>query len=132
MTTPSKPRAFIRLVVLGLFLTVALSSATQALAAEPRAWHEKNYPFAIDRFKEFLKTYGGHKDAVLARYGLGVALVEGPQKDYPAAIEALQAAAGKQDFPDRAFALYYLGLAHRGLGQLELDQAIAKPPEAEQ
>src|SRR5262249_2082045 len=28
--------------------------------------------------------------------------------------------------------LYYLGLAHRGLGQLELDQALAKPAEAEQ
>jgi hypothetical protein len=124
-----------------------LLATTQALAAEPltdndkaamllaagqRAWHERNYPFAIDRFKEFLKTYGGHQDAVLARYGLGVALVEGPQKDFPAAVEALQPAAGKQDFPERAFALYYLGLAHRGLGQLELDKALAKPPEAEQ
>jgi tetratricopeptide (TPR) repeat protein len=145
MMTSSRWRQFVQL--LALFLVGSFLSSIPAPAAEPltdndkaamllaagqRAWQEKNYPFAIDRFKEFIKTYGGHKDAVLARYGLGIALVEGPQKDFPAAIEALQAPAGKQDFPERAFALYYLGLAHRGLGQLELDQAITKPQEAEQ
>ena len=106
--------------------------AAMLLSAGQRAWHEKNYPFAIERFREFLKAYGGHKDALLARYGLGIALVEGPQKDFPAAVEALQPVADKQDFPDRAFARYYLGLAHRGAGQGELDQGLAKPPEAEQ
>ena len=145
MTTPARRRRFaplITLVLLAVFFAVAPTVAAEpltdndkaamVLAAGQRAWQEKNYPFAVDRFREFLKTYGGHKDAVLARYGLGIALVEGPQKDFPAAIEALQAPAGKPDFPDRAFALYYLGLAHRGLGQLELDQAIAKPQEVEQ
>jgi len=106
--------------------------AAMILAAGQRAYEEKNFPLAIDRFKEFLKTYGGHKDAVLARYGLGVALVDGPQKDYAAAVEALQSPVGKQDFPERAFALYYLGLAHRGLGQQELDQSASRPQEAEQ
>jgi len=106
--------------------------AAMVLSAGQRAWHEKNYPVAIERFREFIKLYGGHKDVVLARYGLGVALVEGPQKDLPAAVEALQAAAGPQDFRDRPFVLYYLGLAQRGLGQLELDQILGKPQEAEQ
>lgn len=137
----------LRRVLLLLLLAGCLLTALPALAAEPltdndkaamllssaqRAYHEKNYPFAIERFREFLKTYGGHKDAFLARYGLGIALLESPQKDFPAAIEALTPVAGKADFPDRAFALYYLGLAHRGTGQQELDQGIAKPPEAEQ
>ncbi|MGE5194703.1 MAG: tetratricopeptide repeat protein, partial [Deltaproteobacteria bacterium] len=145
MTTPARRWPFAPLII--LVLLAGLPAAAPTSAAEPltdndkaamllvagqRAWQEKNYPFAVDRFKEFLKAYGGHKDAVLARYGLGIALVEGPQKDFPAAIEALQAPAGKQDFPERAFALYYLGLAQRGLGQLELDQALAKPAEAEQ
>jgi TolA-binding protein len=123
-----------------LFRGVALAAepltdddkAAMILAAGQRAYEEKNFPLAIDRFKEFLKAYGGHKDAVLARYGLGVALIDGPQKDYAAAVEALQAPVGKQHFPERAFALYYLGLAHRGLGQQELDQAAARPQEAEQ
>ncbi len=129
-------------------LLLALGAASRgALAAEPltdndkalmvlsagqRALHDKNYPLAIDRFREFIKLYGGHKDVVLARYGLGIALVDGPQKDFPAAVDALQAAAAPQDFRDRPYALYYLGLAHRGLGQLELDQIVAKPQEAEQ
>src|SRR5262245_46761174 len=106
--------------------------AAMVLSAGQRALHEKNYPVAVERFREFIKLYGGHKDVVLARYGLGIGLVEGAQKDFPAAVEALQSAAAPQDFRDRSFALYYLGLAHRGLGQLELDQIAAKPQEAEQ
>src|SRR5690348_8082429 len=108
MTTQPRRQPVFQLflpVLLGAFLVGARASAAEPLtdndkaamllAAGQRAWQEKNYPFAIDRFKDFLKTYGGHKDALLARYGLGIALVEGPQKDFPAAIEALQTPAGK-------------------------------------
>src|SRR5262245_52326518 len=101
MMTSSRWRLFaemLALFVFGSFLSATAAEpltdndkAAMLLAAGQRAWQEKNYPFAIDRFKEFLRTYGGHKDAVLARYGLGISLVEGPQKDFPAAIEALQA-----------------------------------------
>lgn len=142
LASVAKPLAFAVVFLwttLAVWLAVAAAEpltendkAAMVLAAGQRAYQEKNFPVAIERFKEFLRAYGGHKDAHVARYGLGLALVDGPQKDYPAAIEALQAPAGKPDFPDRAFALYYLGLAHRGLGQHEFDQGIAKPQEAEQ
>src|SRR5262245_15726451 len=73
--------------------------AVMVLSGAQRAYNEKNYPFAIERFREFLKTYGGHKHAQSARYGLGIALLESPQKDFAAAIEALQPVAGQADFP---------------------------------
>src|SRR5579872_5338625 len=151
MTTPSRRRTLLALSLTSLFLVMGFGGGGVGLApafsAEPltdadkaamvlstgqRAWHEKNYPVAIERFREFIKLYGGHKDVNLARYGLGIALIEGPQKDFVAAVEALQPPAGQADFRERPFALYYLGLAHRGLGQLELDQIIPKPQEAVQ
>jgi tetratricopeptide (TPR) repeat protein len=113
--------------------------AAMVLSSAQRAFLEKNYPFAIERFREFIAKYGGHKDAVVARYGLGVALQELPEnrpeertKNFNAAIEALQQPAGQGDFVDRPFALYYLGMAHRGLGHQFLALALAKPPEAPQ
>ncbi len=105
--------------------------AAMTLNAGRRALNEKNYPAAAERFREFLKNFGGHKDAVAASYGLGLALLEGPRKDELAAIEALNRAAGAHDFPDRPKALYYLGLAHRGLGTAEVAKGADKPAEAE-
>ncbi len=107
-------------------------AAEMLLNSARKAFNEKNHAFARDRFKEFIAKYGNHKDVPAARYGLGLALLEGAEKDYAGAVEALQPVAGIQDFPDRAFALYYLGLAHRGVGNAALAQAIAKPPEAAQ
>lgn len=109
--------------------------AVMLLASAQRAYNEKQLPFAIERFREFLQKYGGHKDVQHARYGLGVALLELPQRDdktYLAAMEALQPPAGQQEFSERAFALYYLAMAQRALGHWELAQGIAKPPEMPQ
>jgi len=107
-------------------------AAAMTLNAGRRALNEKNYPFAAERFREFLKTFGGHKDAPSASYGLALALLEGPQKDPTAAVEALNRVVGSGDSPDRPRALYYLGLAHRGLGLAEIAQIAARPNEAEQ
>lgn len=64
------------------------------------------------------------------RYGLGLALLEGPQKDYEGAIQALQPVVGVADFPDRGLALYSIGVAFRGMGRATQAQAEAKPAEA--
>jgi TolA-binding protein len=107
-------------------------AADMLLNSARRAYNDKNYPFAADRFREFLNKYRGHKDVPAARYGLALVLLDGPAKDYNGAIENFQAIAGNKDFPEHASALYHLGQAMRGLGMKELSEAIAKPNEASQ
>jgi tetratricopeptide (TPR) repeat protein len=106
------------------------TAAMMVLDSARRVYNEGKYPFAADRFREFLRQYGGHKDAPAAQYGLALALLESSPKDYPDAIAALQQVVGRQDFADRPFALYYLGAAQRRQGYLALEQAAAKPNEA--
>jgi TolA-binding protein len=107
-------------------------AADMLLASARRAYNEKNYPFAAQRFKEFLDKYGNHKEAPSARYGLALSLLDGPERDYQRALDALQPLAGAKDFPDYASVLYHLGVAQRGLGVRELAQAEGKPNEAPQ
>jgi TolA-binding protein len=106
--------------------------ADMLLSSARRAYNEKNYPFAITRFREFLSKFGNHKEANSARYGLALSLLESQPPDFQGALEQLQPLAGNKDFPDHPFVLYYLGSARRGLGLKELDQAVAKPAEAAQ
>jgi TolA-binding protein len=106
--------------------------AALVLDSARRAFNEKNYPFAADRFREFLQKYGGHKDVPAARYGLALALLEGPAKDFAAAANELSQIVGNKALPEYPLALYYLGLAQRGLGVRALEQAAAKPNEANQ
>jgi len=107
-------------------------AADMLLTSARRAYNEKNYPFAAQRFKEFLDKFGNHKEAPSARYGLALSLLDGPERDYQKALEALQPLAGAKEFADYPSVLYYLGTAQRGLGVRELAQAEAKPPEAPQ
>jgi TolA-binding protein len=102
------------------------------LGSARRAYNEKNYAFAAQRFREFLAKHGNHTEANAARYGLALCLIDGPAKDYNGAIQQLQPLANNKDFPEHPFVLYYLGLAQRGLGTQELAQASAKPQEANQ
>ncbi|HEV3116524.1 MAG TPA: tetratricopeptide repeat protein, partial [Gemmataceae bacterium] len=121
---------------------VSLSAVTAELKPEQaadillssgrRAYNEKNYAFAVGRFREFIGRYGNHKDVPSARYGLALCLLEGPDRDYNAAIEQLQGLAGNKEFADQATAIYYLGLAQRGLGMKELAHADARPQESAQ
>src|SRR6185437_14477667 len=97
-----------------------------------KAYNDANYPFAADRFREFLAKFGGHKNAHAARFGLGLALLDIQPPDYQKALEAFAPPANEKAFPDRALALYYLGVAQRGLGHKELAEGIAKPNELSQ
>jgi TolA-binding protein len=105
-------------------------AAAMLLNSARKAYNEHNYPFAAARFREFLARYGGHKEAPSARYGLALALLDGPDKDHAAAADQLQPLANDANFPERPFALYYLGLARRGQGVKEL--ALAKPQDLPQ
>ncbi|MDB5344945.1 MAG: hypothetical protein JWP89_3322 [Schlesneria sp.] len=106
--------------------------AAQVLNAANKAYNEKQFGPATERYREYLKSFGNQKDVNLARYGLALSLLEAPQKDYKAAIENLNPVVGVPDFVERPLALYYLGLAHRGLGHESLAQGIAKPQEVAQ
>jgi TolA-binding protein len=106
--------------------------AEMILNSARKGYNEKNYPFAVMRFREFLAKFGGHKDAPIARYGLALSLLDGPDKDHAGALEQLTPLMGLKDFPERSYVLYYTGAAHRGLGVKELAQAQAKPQEAPQ
>jgi TolA-binding protein len=107
----------------------AQASADQAadklLADAQQAYREKNYPVAAGRFRDFINRYGGHKNLSSARYGLALSLVDA--LDYNAALEQLQPLAASKEQPERPYVLYYLGLAHRGLGIGELARAAGQP-----
>jgi TolA-binding protein len=105
-------------------------AADLVLNSARKAYNARSYDFAAARFREFLAKYGGHKKAPAARYGLALALLNGPAKDYATAAEQLQPLTGAANFPEHAFVLYYLGLAKRGLGVKEL--SLARPQDLPQ
>jgi TolA-binding protein len=106
--------------------------ADMLLNAGRKAYVDANPQFAADRFREFLTKFGGHKEANSARYGLGLALLDLPERNYQQALEAFTPAANDAAFPDRPLALYHAGVCRRGLGQNELAQGVQKPNEMPQ
>jgi tetratricopeptide (TPR) repeat protein len=106
--------------------------AAMLLASARKAYNEQTYPFAVEKFREFVQKFGGHKDANAARFGWALALLEAPDQNFDASLEPLNHLAGVGDFPDRPLVLYYLGLALRGQGHAALALAVAKPAEAAQ
>jgi len=86
------------------------------LNAGRKAYNDHNPQFAADRFREYLQKFGGHKDVQSARYGLGLALLDLPDRDYAKALESLGPPAGDGNFPDRPLAVYYAATCQRGLG----------------
>jgi tetratricopeptide (TPR) repeat protein len=104
-------------------------AADMLLVSARRAYNEKNYSFAADRFREFLVRFGNHKEASTARYEMALALLDGPEKNYAGVVDELQKLAGDNNFALHAYVLYYLGLGQRGLGIREI--AAARPQEAQ-
>ena len=106
--------------------------AEMILNSARKGYNEKNYPFAVMRFREFLAKFGGHKDANSARYGLALCLINGADRNYTEALQHLGPVAGNKALPEHPFAVYYTAYAQRGLGLNELALAVAKPQEAPQ
>jgi len=105
-------------------------AAAMVLSSARKAYNEKTYPFAAERFREFLAKYGGHKDAASARYGLALALLAGPTRKYIEIRDRLQAAAVNKNLPEYPHVVFHLGRVLRRLGIEELKIAEAKPAEA--
>src|SRR5262249_12365101 len=104
--------------------------AEMLLNAARKAYNDKNYAFATQKFREYLGKFGNHKEVPSARYGLALTLIEGPEKKYDEARDIMQALANTKDFADRNLAAYYAGVAHRGLGLQDLAKADAQPNDA--
>lgn len=140
----SLPRAVVRrvLVVSGLLLAgqevlaqapnMADMAADMLLNAARKAHNEKQFPFAADRYREFLQKYGNHPNAIAARHGLALCLLDAPERNFTAAIEQLTPIAGNKDFAEHPSVLFHLGLAHRGLAAREIAEGLAKPNEMPQ
>ncbi|MDB5320406.1 MAG: hypothetical protein JWN40_2037, partial [Phycisphaerales bacterium] len=105
----------------------AMPAGAQALSATDRAamvlttakgaFNDQSYDVAAERFRDYIRLGAGNRlELAAARYGLGVCLIEGTTKDYKSAAEMLQIPASMAGFKDRAFALYYLGVAYRDQG----------------
>ena len=105
-------------------------AALLALNSARRAYNEKKYAFAAQRFDEFLKRYGGHREAPAAWYGLALSLLDAPEKNFPRAVDALRRVTADKNFPDRPLALYYLGTAQRGMGNLAMTKVADNRAQA--
>jgi TolA-binding protein len=103
---------------------------TALLNNAKKAYADKNFPAAAKTYRDFLAKFADHKDAVTARYGLALCLLEEPNPDHLEAGKLLQALVGGKDLPDRAFVHYNLGVALRGLGRGEQLQTVADPAQA--
>jgi len=110
----------------------AETEAETLLRTARKAYADANYAFATEKFREFLAKFGAHREINAARYGLGLALLDSPDRDFQKALEALSAPASDAKFADRPLALYYTGVSRRGLGQRELAAGSAKPNEVPQ
>ena len=55
--------------------------ADMILTSARKAYNEKNYPFAAQRFREFVGKFGNHKEVASARYGLALLLAEAGMHD---------------------------------------------------
>lgn len=104
------------------------------LTSAQKAFNEKNYPFAVARFREYLGKFPNHKDAALGRYGLALAQIEGPEKDrnIGEVQQFLTQLAADKNFAEQAAAAYWLASTFRTQGQSELTKADATPAEAPQ
>lgn len=129
----------IMIFVVGLLIADTSSAMAQVtpdqqadmlLNSARKAFNEKNYAFATTRFREYLSKFGGHKENDAGRYGLALALIEGPEKKWDEARDLLQQLATKKEFGDRELAGYYAGVAVRGMGHRDLAEADAKPADA--
>lgn len=126
------------LFALGLFALPGLAQvpadqqAEMILTSAQKAQVEGNFPFAIQRYGEFLQKFGGHPKASQARYQLALAYLDSPERNYDKALENLNPIVGNAGLPEHPYAVYHAGLCLRGQGLREVEEMIAKPNEAAQ
>jgi cellulose synthase operon protein C len=128
-------RALPGLLVLALPLAAQVPPDQQAdmvLTSAKKAQADGNFPFAIQRYGEFLQKFGNHPQANQARYQLALAYLDSPERNYDKALESLNPLLGNAGLPEHPLALYHAGHCLRGQGLREVEGMMAKPNEAAQ
>jgi tetratricopeptide (TPR) repeat protein len=120
MTTSLCFRSFLAVTLLGWFVGASpaqtLSADQQAalmLNSAHRAYNDKNFALAADRFRALLKEFPYHPNATSARLGLAMSLWELPNRDLSEMTNLLRPIADAKDSPDRPLALYHIALVQR-------------------
>src|SRR3954452_22503660 len=103
--------------------------ADMILTSAKKAQADGNFPFAIQRYGEFLQKFGNHPQANQARYQLAVAYLDAPERNFDKALEAIGPILSHAGLPGQPYALYYAGLCSRRQGLREVDGMTAKPNE---
>jgi len=124
--------AFIGSVALAAAQPTPEQQAELLLNAARQASVASNPQLAAEKYREFLGRFGSHPQASAARLGLGLALLDLPDRNYQQALDAFIPAATDTNFLDRPLALYYAGVCRRGLGLKELAEGTARPTEMAQ
>jgi tetratricopeptide (TPR) repeat protein len=106
--------------------------ADMILTSARKAQADGNFPFAIQRYGEFLQKFGNHPQANQARYQLALAYLDSPERNFDKALESLNPLLGNAGLQEHPLALYHAGLCLRGQGLREVDGMVAKPNEAAQ
>ena len=104
----------------------AEKAAAMMLDSARRAYNERQYPLAVDRFRKFIGQYGNHRARYDAQYGLALALLEAPQPDRKAIHEALRQALANPGLAGRSLATYYQGSVLRDMGMEAMKQSEAQ------
>ncbi len=74
---------------------------------------KRDFKGAAQRYPDFLQKFASHPQASSARYGLALASLESPDRDFSKVAPLLDAVADDAGFPDRAGAQYWCGAAYR-------------------
>ena len=132
-------RCYFRVIPIFLALVLFLRTPHLSFAQPPKdmaaevlfnsackAFNDQNYPFATAKFSEFIQKYGNHPQVNAARYGLALCYLDGSERNFEKAIDPLNALAGNAMIVEQPRALYYLGIAKRGLGMADVTLATSK------
>jgi tetratricopeptide (TPR) repeat protein len=125
----------------GLLLLAGFSAAEEkplteealVLNSARRAYNEQDHRFAAERFREFLARFPNSVEAIYAKLGLAMAVLDSglfTEEDCQTAVTRLAEVVNVQDYPQRPVALYYLGAGCRELGRMALAKAVATPDKA--
>ncbi len=106
--------------------------AEQALTAGQKAYNQGDFATAGQRFAEVVAKFANTRSASGARFGQALIQFNGPDVDFPKAIENLTPAANDGAFAERGHAMYHLAVAQRILGLREMDKPANDPNQINQ
>jgi len=119
VNTQSKPGRGI-LTCLGLLLAIGGAAAAQGadpaqelLTQAQQSSAKGDFKSAVQQYQDFLQKFANHAQTTQVKYGLGLALLQAPARDYSKISPLLDAAADDAKFADRAGALYWSGVVAR-------------------